>query len=72
MTEPEFEIKATGHVTATFKGTATPAHIANVVEWVKRQQWRGVLQINYVGNGGINSIVFAESPKALKENGEIK
>lgn len=69
--KPEIEFKATGHVTATFKGSATPAHIANVVEWIKKRQWRGCLQVNFAGNGGVNSIVFAESPKPLRENIEI-
>lgn len=69
---PIYEVKATGHVTATFKDSATPAQIANVVEWIKKQKWRGVLQVHCVGNGGINAVVFAESPKALKENAEPK
>lgn len=69
---PKYDVKATGHVTATFQGAATPAHIANVVEWIKQQKWRGVLQIHCVGNGGISNVIFAESPKALKEDAEAK
>lgn len=63
--EPEFEIKSMGHVTAEFKGPKTSENIAQLFEWFKREKWRGCWQINFPGNGGVNSIVFAETPKRL-------
>lgn len=65
---PTYSTKATGHVIATFNGPKTAAEIAKVVDWIRAKGWRGCLQVNVPGNGGINSIVFAESPKALKED----
>lgn len=69
---PIFSTKATGHVTATFNVPKTPAEIAKVVDWIRGKGWKGCLQINMPGNGGINSVVFAESPKALREDAETK
>lgn len=69
---PIFSTKATGHVTATFKESATPQNIANIVEWIKKQKWKGCLQVNCAGNGGVTSVVFSESPKALRDDAQTK
>ncbi len=69
--KPEFTIKATGHVVAEFTCDRTSANIAHIFDWIRREKWKGCLQINFPGNGGVNNVVFAESPKPLRENGEI-
>lgn len=69
---PIFSTKATGHVTATFSGPKTTEEIAKVVDWIRAKGWRGCLQLNLPGNGGVNSVIFAESPKALRDDVDTK
>jgi hypothetical protein len=69
---PIFSTKATGHVTATFNVPKTPEEIARVVDWIRGKGWKGCLQINMPGNGGVSSVIFAETAKPLREEAEIK
>lgn len=69
--KPEFDIKSMGHITAEYKGAKTPENMARLYEWIRKEKWRGCLQINFVGNGGVNSIVFAETPKRLLDEPEL-
>lgn len=65
--EPKFEVKATGHVFAEFVGPKNAESMGNLFDWLKRNKWAGALQINFTGQGGVNSVVFAEKPKRLRE-----
>lgn len=65
--DPQFDVKKTGQITATFKLSATPENVAGLVQWIKSRGWRGALILNFAGNGGVNNPVFAETPKALRE-----
>jgi hypothetical protein len=69
--KPQFTVKATGHVVAEFTCERTSSNIGLIFEWIKREQWKGCLQINFAGNGGVCSIRFAESPKPLRDTPEI-
>lgn len=64
--KPQFTIKATGQVIAEFSNISTASQVAQVFEWVRKEQWKGCLQIHFPGNGGVQGVKFAESPKPLK------
>lgn len=65
--DPQFSVKKTGQITATFKQSATPENVSDLIRWIRSKGWRGSLIINFVGNGGCGQPVFAETPKALRE-----
>ena len=65
--DPKFEIRMQGQVTAEFTGKKTTENIAAVVDWIKAEKWRGCLEINVPGNGGVNTVIFREAPKRLEE-----
>ena len=65
--DPQFDVKKTGQITATFKQSATPENVSDLIKWIKSKGWRGALIINFIGNGGCSQPVFAETPKALRE-----
>lgn len=65
--DPQFDVKKTGQITATFKVSATEENVANLVKWIKSKGWRGSLILNFPGNGGVGQPTFAETPKALRE-----
>lgn len=69
--KPIFTVKATGHVVAEFTCDRTSTNLAKIFDWIKKEQWRGCLQVHFPGNGGVNSVLFAESPKPLRETIEI-
>jgi hypothetical protein len=65
--DPKLEIKKTGNVTAEFKGAKTPENLAEFYVWIKEQKWKGCLELNFVGNGGVNGWIFREAPIKLAE-----
>ena len=65
----QFEVKLQGCAIATWTGPKDDATLGKLLELIRREKWRGQLQINYVGNGGVNTVVFTEV-RRMSEEGE--
>lgn len=66
---PEFSLKMEGRCYARYLGPKDPDSIRELYDFLRREKWRGQLQINMVGNGGVNDIVFDEVRK-ITDSGE--
>jgi hypothetical protein len=60
--EPKFTVTKAKHISAEFKNIRTPEDFAALYQWLKAQKWRGALETNFAGNGGVNSVIFREHP----------
>lgn len=65
--EPQYKVTKMGHITAEFRGIRTAEDFAALYEWLRSQKWKGALETNFVGNGGVNSVIFREAPSRLVE-----
>lgn len=56
----QFKVKLQGHAIATWEGPKDTDTLSKLLELIRTEKWRGQLQVNYAGNGGITQIVFTE------------
>lgn len=68
----QFSIKKEEVATAKWLGPKDDSSLAKLLGLFRREKWRGQLQINYVGNGGINDVVFTERPSKMTEDGSAE
>jgi len=71
--KPEFDVQYQGRARAIWRGPKDPATLVKLFEFFRKEKWRGRLEVQYPGNGGINEIAFDEVRRASengKENGE--
>ena len=67
---PEFNIKMEGHAFAHFQGPRDSESIKHLLEFIKTEKWRGILRITFVGNGGVNDVIFEEVKRITKAAGD--
>lgn len=67
MSNPNFEYRLEGRALSKF---SPKEDIATLVEFFRREGWRGKLIVDLPGNGGVSSIQFEEIKKMERE--EIK
>lgn len=65
----QFEVKLQGHAIATWTGPKDDATLARLLELIRREKWRGQLQVNYSGNGGVSTVIFTEV-RRMVDDGE--
>ena len=71
---PEYSTKMEARAFTHFKGLRDPESIKLLIEWLKREEWRGILRVTFVGNGGINDTIFEEVRRIteVSEGGNIE
>ncbi len=65
--DPEFDVKLQGHAIAKYLGDKSAANVAQLYQFFRGKKWRGKLEINFPGNGGVNDIVFTEVRRATED-----
>lgn len=65
--DPEFDVKLQGHAIAKYLGDKSAANVAQLYQFFREKKWRGKLEINFPGNGGVNDIVFTEVRRATED-----
>lgn len=61
-----FVVKKEETAIARWVGEKDDTTLSRLLDLFRREKWRGQLQINYPGNGGVQSVIFAEKPSAVK------
>ena len=56
----QFEVKLQGHAIAKWLGKKDAATLAQLFSLCLKEKWRGRLEINFPGNGGVTDVVFTE------------
>lgn len=64
---PEFDIKLQGRAIARYKGPKDHQSVNRLIDFFRKEQWRGKLTMDFTGNGGISDIVFDEVRRATEE-----
>jgi hypothetical protein len=62
----QFVIKKESVAVARWTGEKDDLTLSQLLALFRREKWRGQFQINYPGNGGIQSVIFTEKPSATK------
>jgi hypothetical protein len=62
----QFVIKKESVAVARWTGEKDDLTLSQLLALFRREKWRGQFQINYPGNGGVQSVVFTEKPSAMK------
>lgn len=58
--KPEFDVKLEGRAKAKYIGPKDTTTLARLLDFFRAEKWRGKLEINFPGNGGVNDVVFDE------------
>jgi hypothetical protein len=56
----QFEIKREDQAIARWKGPKDFETLCNLLRLFITERWRGHLEIDFPGNGGVNDVVFTE------------
>jgi hypothetical protein len=56
----QFEVKLQGHAIATWKGLRDNSTLGKLLDLIRREKWKGQLQVNFGGDGGVSSVIFTE------------
>lgn len=67
----QFDVKFQGHAIATWRGAKDDATLTQLLKLVRNEKWRGQLQINYTGNGGVTGVVFTEVRRMTEEKEDL-
>lgn len=62
----QFQVKKSEVAIAKWLGSKDDDTLAELLKLFRRELWKGQLQINYVGNGGINDVIFTEKPSPMR------
>lgn len=62
----QFQIRKDQVAIAKWTGPKDEVTLGELLRLFIRERWRGQLQVNFPGNGGINDIVFTEKPSVIK------
>lgn len=65
--KPEFDVKLQGHAIAKYLGPKDSASLSALLDFFRKEKWRGQLQVNFPGNGGINDLSFTEVRRMVEE-----
>lgn len=53
------------HTLARYTGPRDPESIHSLYIYLRQQQWRGMLNINFTGNGGVTDITFTDDKRLV-------
>jgi hypothetical protein len=68
--KPEFDIKMQGHAIATWTGAKDHETIRKLFEFFRINKWRGKFEVNFPGNGGVNTVQFTEVRRMTEPVGD--
>ncbi len=69
--DPKFDVKTKATAIAHYTGPKNPREegydndIEKLHRFLLREQWKGLLTIGYVGNGGVSEVMFTETKAAI-------
>lgn len=66
----QFVIRKEQVAVAQWTGEKDDKTLAQLLALFRREKWRGQFQINYPGNGGVQSVIFTEKPSATPVESE--
>ena len=67
----QFDVKLQGHAVATWLGAKDDPTLARLLELIRKEKWRGQLQVNYTGNGGVTNVVFTEVRRMVEQKEDL-
>jgi hypothetical protein len=66
----QFVIKREDMAIAQWRGPKDDETLAQLLSLFRREKWRGQFVVNYVGNGGVNDVIFTEHKQRSLSEGE--
>ena len=63
----QFDVYQGKQTVARYTGPRDPEAIHQLYIFLRRNEWKGMLYINFSGNGGVSDIVFSEKKLTTAE-----
>jgi hypothetical protein len=67
----QFSVRLQGHAIATWLGPRDNATIGRVLDLIRREKWKGQLQVDFGGDGGVSSIIFTEVRRMVETKEDL-